>query len=164
MRFRIILLSLLLPLLVTKSAHAQSIPPMSMDGIMKTLSSKDTVYIINFWATWCAPCVEELPVFNDLERKFSNRPVKVVLVSLDFKEDYKVKLPTFLQRKKIAPSVIWLSDTNPNEFVPKVDNSWQGSIPATLVIKPHSGQRRFFEGQVTVREVSAAVEKLLKQK
>lgn len=139
-------------------AVAQSIPAMSMDEVIKRTSSKDTTYIINFWATWCAPCVEELPVFNKLYLLYADKPVKVLLVSLDFKQDYPMKLNTFLQRKNIKPEVVWLSDTNPNVFVPKVDNAWEGSIPATVVVKPVTGSKKFIEGQVTEKQIVRIVE------
>lgn len=133
---------------------------MSMDAIIKHTSSRDTVYIINFWATWCAPCVEELPVFNKLKAHYKDKPVRVILVSLDFKENYPMKLGYFLDRKKIMPDVIWLTDTNPNEFIPKIDNRWEGSIPATIVVRPGTN-KLFHEGQVTERQVIKMADKLL---
>ncbi|GAA4463182.1 hypothetical protein GCM10023093_11080 [Nemorincola caseinilytica] len=143
-------------------AHAQ-IPAMSMDQVIRSTSSKDTTYIINFWATWCAPCVQELPEFNELHKRFEGRPVRVLLVSLDFKSDYPMKLNTFIQRKRLLPQVIWLSDTDPNVFVPKVDAAWEGSIPATIIVNPSRQQRRFIEGQVTEKQVAAIVEKMMKE-
>ena len=144
------------------SAVAQSIPAMSMEEVIKRSSSKDTTYIINFWATWCAPCVEELPVFNKLYQRYADKPVKVLLVSLDFKQDYPMKLNTFLLRKSIKPEVIWLSDTNPNVFVPKVDNTWEGSIPATVVVRPATGDKKFIEGQVTEKQITSIVDRMNK--
>lgn len=140
-------------------AHAQ-IAAMSMDEIIRTHASKDTLYVINFWATWCAPCVQELPEFNALQKRYANAPVKVVLVSLDFKENYP-KLPTFLQRKKITPEVVWLTDTNPNEFIPKIDNRWEGSIPATIIVAPGKQQKQFIEGQVTEKQVAQIVQRMM---
>lgn len=142
-------------------APAQQIPAMGMDAIIKRCSSKDTVYIVNFWATWCAPCVQELPVFNSLEKRYADKPVKVLLVSLDFKEDYPVKLGTFLQRKKVTPEVIWLTDTDPNVYIPKVDKAWEGSIPATVIVHTGSQVKEFIEGQVTERQITGIVNKLL---
>ena len=143
-------------------AFAQRIPAMGMDEIIKSNASKDTLYIVNLWATWCVPCVQELPAFNKLYKEYAGQPVKVLLVSLDFKEDYPMKLATFLERKKILPPVVWLSDTNPNDFVPKVDKAWGGSIPATLIIHPGKGYKKFIEGQVTEREVEKAVKEAMK--
>lgn len=144
---------------ITASAQ-KKIPAMTMDEIIRSKADKDTVYVINFWATWCAPCVQELPEFNAIQEHFADKPVKVVLVSLDFKENY-AKLPTFLQRKKILPEVIWLTDTNPNEFIPKIDDRWEGSIPATIVVSPGKQQKQFIEGQITEAQIARLVNKML---
>jgi thiol-disulfide isomerase/thioredoxin len=143
-------------------AGAQNISALSVDDIIHKTSSKDTVYIINFWATWCVPCVQELPEFNKLQKKYEGRPVKVLLVSLDFRDDYPNKLALFLERKRIQPEVVWLSDTNPNEFVPKVDNSWGGSIPATVIVYPGKQSKKFIEGQVSEKQVSKIVDQFLR--
>src|ERR1700733_825713 len=95
---------------VSFTVTAQQIPAYSAEDIIAHTSSKDTLYIINFWATWCAPCVHELPEFNALQKDYAGKPVKVLLVSLDFKEDYPNKLARFLQMKAITPEVAWLLD------------------------------------------------------
>ena len=133
----------------------------SADDIIHRCSSKDTVYIVNFWATWCAPCVGELPEFNHIKDKYADKPVKVLLVSLDFPADNSYKLEGFLKRKNITPEVVWLSDTDPNVFIPKIDNTWGGSIPATVIVYPGKQFKKFIEGTITEREISGVVKKLL---
>ena len=140
---------------------AQTIPAFSADQIIKQTSSKDTIYIINFWATWCAPCVAELPEFNALKRRYEKWPVRVILVSLDFKEDYPAKLGRFIEMKKLRPDIFWLSDSDPNIFIPKIENSWGGSIPATIIVAPGKGVKKFIEGSVTERQISNIVDKIL---
>lgn len=135
---------------------------MSINEVIQRTSGKDTVYVINFWATWCAPCVAELPVFNNIHEQYKNQAVKVLLVSLDFKEDRNIKLPTFILRSHTLPDVIWLSDTNPNVFVPKVDEHWEGSIPATVVVATGTGYKQFVEGQVTEKQLRSMISKAQK--
>jgi len=155
-------LSLILILLSgTLSTKAQHIAAYSINDVIHRSSSKDTVYIINFWATWCAPCVAELPEFNKLAAYYEGQPVKILMVSLDFKEDHTFKLERFLGRKKLTPEVVWLSDTDPNVFIPKVDDSWQGSIPATVIIHPGKRLKKFIEGSITEKEVTRIVDKVL---
>ncbi|GIZ09866.1 TlpA disulfide reductase family protein [Flavobacterium sp. UMI-01] len=103
------------------------------------LNDKNTVYVVNFWATWCAPCVKELPYFERLNNE--NKKVKVVLVSLDFKDQFQTKLIPFLKRKSIQSQVVLLTDKNYNNWLSKVDQNWSGSIPATLII---NGEKRVF--------------------
>lgn len=105
------------------------------------LKDPNTTYVVNFWATWCAPCVKELPYFEKLNS--DNNKVKVVLVSLDFKKQLETKLIPFLKKKAIKSQVVLLTDKDYNTWLPMVDKSWSGSIPATLII--HKGKRIFIE-------------------
>lgn len=97
------------------------------------LNDKSTIYVVNFWATWCAPCVKELPHFEKLNSE--NKNIKVVLVSLDFKDQFESKLLPFLKKKNIKSQVVLLTDKDYNTWLPMVDKEWSGSIPATLIIK-----------------------------
>ncbi len=99
------------------------------------------VYVINFWATWCAPCVKELPYFEKLHQE--NKDVKVILVSLDSKKDIEKKLIPFIQKKKITAQVVSLSDNNYNSWLDRIDKDWSGSIPATFIFS--AGQKQFAE-------------------
>lgn len=87
--------------------------------------------VVNFWATWCAPCVKELPYFEKLNQENTN--VKVILVSLDFEKQVESKLIPFLKKKKIASTYIYLADKDYNSWLPKIDKNWSGSIPATVI-------------------------------
>jgi thiol-disulfide isomerase/thioredoxin len=148
-------------LILSTGTKAQDIKALSASEIIHYTSSKDTLYIINFWATWCAPCVGELSEFNSLKKHYANEPVKVLLVSLDFKEDYPYKLSQFISRKHLTPEVAWLSDTDPNVFIPKIDNSWQGSIPATVIVAPGKQFKQFIEGTITEKQIRRIADKVL---
>ena len=109
------------------------------------LKEDDNIYVINFWATWCAPCIKELPYFEKLHT--DNPKVKVILVSLDSRNDLNKKLIPFVDRKKITAQVVLLSDKDYNAWLDKIDASWSGAIPATLIIqgKKHLFAEREFE-------------------
>jgi thiol-disulfide isomerase/thioredoxin len=154
------LLSFLL-LCCSFGVKAQQIPAYSAKDIISHTSSKDTLYIINFWATWCAPCVAELPEFNTLYRRYEKKPVKILLVSLDFKENYPDKLARFVDKKGLKPQVAWMSDTDPNSFIPTLEPSWEGSIPATIIVHPGKNFKKFIEGSITAGQVSGIADKLL---
>lgn len=125
----------------------------SADRLMKRVAGNDTLYIINFWATWCAPCVKELPVFDSLQLYYKGKPVKIMLVSLDFKESYPKKLAAYITKRHLLPEVVWFNETDANTFIPKIDNSWSGSIPATLIINKTQSFRQFIEGTVHFDEI-----------
>jgi thiol-disulfide isomerase/thioredoxin len=115
------------------------------DELEKALfKENDTLYVVNFWATWCAPCVKELPYFEAFSKENSNQKVKVILVSLDFEKQKDSKLIPFLKKKKITSDVVLLLEKDYNNWLPKVDKNWSGSIPATLLIK---GNKRQFAEQ-----------------
>ena len=106
-------------------------------------TQSDSVFIINFWATWCAPCVAELPYFEKLTVDLKVKKAKVILVSLDFKSQIQTKLLPFLKKKKLQSEVVVLIENNPNDWIPKVNEDWSGSIPATLIFDKN--QRQFYE-------------------
>lgn len=103
------------------------------------IKNDEHLYVVNFWATWCAPCVKELPYFEKLH--LENKNVKVILVSLDSKKDIETKLKPFLKRKKITAQAVSLSDKDYNTWLNKIDKDWSGSIPATYLF---SGNQKLF--------------------
>ena len=130
------------------------------NGLKPFFSKKDdTVYIINFWATWCAPCVKELPYFEQLNANYKDKSVEVILVSLDFPHQYESKLKPFIKEKKIKSKVVVLDDVDSNNWIPKIDKDWSGSIPATIIYK--NDKRRFFEQSFTYNELEEALKPFL---
>lgn len=147
-------------LLFSSQIHAQKVVVFDDFSKLETavLNDKNTTYVVNFWATWCAPCVKELPYFEQLNSQ--NKNVKVVLVSLDFKNQFEAKLLPFLERKSIKSEVVLLTDKDYNTWLPKVDKDWSGSIPATLIIK--DGKRVFAERTfATYDELNEYVNKII---
>lgn len=106
------------------------------------LTDSDTLYVVNFWATWCAPCVKELPHFETLYQNTQNQKVKIILVSLDFKKQIDTKLKSFIKKKNYSSQIVALTDKDYNNWLSKVDENWSGSIPATLLIK---GNKKIFK-------------------
>lgn len=93
----------------------------------------DTTYVINFWATWCSPCVAELPYFEYMNKTYKNEKLKVVLISLDSKKTIDTKLKPFIQREKLMSHVVALTDTDYNTWIDKVNPDWDGAIPVTII-------------------------------
>ena len=127
------------------SFSKDTMPPMLTFDQLKPLltTQSDTVFIINFWATWCAPCIAELPYFEKLNAELKGKKAKVILVSLDFKAQIKSKLLPFLKKNKLQSSVLVLVEKDPNAWIPKVNQEWSGSIPATLIFDKN--KRQFYE-------------------
>lgn len=115
------------------------------------LSSKpDKTLVVNFWATWCKPCIKELPYFEAAQTKYKE-DIRVILVSLDFPEKLESQLIPFVNENAIHSQVVLLDDPYENEWIPKVDSTWSGAIPATLII---SGSKKvFYEKSFTQEEL-----------
>ena len=122
-----------------------------IDQFLKRISNSDTTYIVNFWATWCKPCVQELPNFDSLNFELKNTKSKIILVSLDFKEDLNKKINPFLKSKQIQSECVLLDEVNGNDFVNKIDGSWSGAIPATLII--YKKKRIFLEKKLSYKDL-----------
>jgi thiol-disulfide isomerase/thioredoxin len=116
----------------------------SYNELRPLLEKKDEkTYVINFWATWCAPCVKELPAFEKIKKQYASKNVEVLLVSLDFPKQIEKKLIPFIARKNIQSKVILLDDMNEDVWIKAIDSSWSGAIPATIIYNKNS--RKFYE-------------------
>jgi thiol-disulfide isomerase/thioredoxin len=129
-------------------------------GLEAFLNKKDDkVHVINFWATWCAPCVKELPFFEKLNEAYANRGVEVILVSLDFPKQYDSKLKPFIENKKLKSKVVAFNDTDSNYWIPKVSEEWTGAIPATLIY--NKDKRQFYEKSFDYEELESQIKQFL---
>lgn len=110
-------------------------------------NEKEQIQVVNFWATWCAPCIKELPLFEKLTA--DRKDVRVTLVSMDLDLDPDVeKVRKFVMRKKIHSQVLILNERNPNQWIEKLDKNWSGALPATLVVNNKTGKRKFVEREL----------------
>jgi len=154
------------------SANAQTGKPYSRskDGIAvytynfaqfeeKLKAQNDSIYVVNFWATWCAPCIKELPHFESIGAQYKNQKVKVLLVSLDMNKQVESNLIPFIKRKKLQSEVIHLHEPDANAWISKVDPDWSGALPATVI---YSGnKRKFYERSFTESELENEVKQFL---
>jgi thiol-disulfide isomerase/thioredoxin len=123
--------------------------------------SNDTTYVINFWATWCVPCIKELPDFEKLNAEYKNEKFKMILVSLDFRKSLESRLIPYVEKNDLQAEVIMLHEPDANAWIPQVDNSWSGAIPATIIYNSKRNFRKFHEGSYTYDELNEIVKPLL---
>lgn len=126
------------------------------EDLLKRISHPDTVYVVNFWATWCKPCIQELPAFDSLQTETGQQNVKVLLVTLDFKEDLLTKTNPFLKKRGMRSECVLLDEVNGNEFIDRIDPQWSGAIPATLF--KHGDKRAFLEKKTHLTELKENLE------
>ncbi|MFH1119731.1 MAG: TlpA disulfide reductase family protein [Bacteroidota bacterium] len=154
---------LLLVFLSITSLRSQEIRVTDFNGLEPLLNLRnDTTYIVNFWATWCIPCVKELPSFQKLHEDYKGSNIRVILVSLDFKKDLESRLKPFVQKNNLSPEVIMLYDHDGNSWINKVSPDWSGALPATLIYNRNF--HAFYEKSFTNEELQTIVNQNLIKK
>lgn len=143
---------------------SQRVGSVKITELEKIITESKTPLIINFWATWCKPCVEELPYFEKEVEENSKDSVVLLLISLDFKEAFPQSILTFAEKKEIKGQIFWLNETNADYFCPKIDTKWSGSIPATLFINNKTGYRNFVEEQISPKKLKQEIKALLEKR
>ncbi|MCU0410361.1 MAG: TlpA family protein disulfide reductase [Bacteroidales bacterium] len=157
-----VLALLVTAILSASGMRAQEIERIGIPELEKILSaSDDRLYVVNFWATWCAPCVKELPHFEKISAEYEPEKVKFILISLDFPSQIDKQLIPFLKKNKITLPVSVMTNLDYNEWIDKVDSSWQGNIPATLLFNNAAGRRLFIPDEVEETELRKAITELL---
>jgi thiol-disulfide isomerase/thioredoxin len=138
--------------LIFAQSNAQSVKSIDSDALKAlTYTMNDTTYVVNFWATWCSPCVKEIGFFEELHRQSESAYVKVILVSLDFPNQIDRRVIPFLKEKEITADVLLMTDLDYNSWIDQIDPSWSGAIPATLIY--NKGTRIFLEQELTRDEL-----------
>lgn len=143
--------------------QAQQIPILKMTDVVHSFSTKnDTTYVINFWATFCKPCVAEIPDFIKITNKYKTKKVKLLLVSVDLPLFYPNKIAAFAKKNNFNTNIAWLNETNADYFCPMIDSSWSGAIPATIIVNSKTGYKKFWEAEITAanfeKELKKAIE------
>lgn len=140
-------------------SYSQQVKLINIDQLQERIKNgKDSTYVVNFWATWCAPCIKELPHFEKLGAEYKAEKLAVLLVSVDFTSKLTSAVVPFVKRKNLKNQVFLLNESSPQEYIDRIDPSWSGSIPATLFIK--GDKRKFVENEFTYEQLLTEYKKL----
>lgn len=130
------------------AAYCQQVQLITVDKMDERVKQgRDTTYIINFWATWCAPCIKELPYFERLQDEMRDEKLKVLLVSVDFRSQLEKRVIPFVKRHKLRNEVFLLDEQDQQEYIDRISKEWSGAIPATLFVKGKN--EKFIEKEFT---------------
>lgn len=142
-------ISMLLLIFSCLPANAQNIEYIKVSELEAMLQNPDNkLFVVNFWATWCAPCIKEFPLFEKVSKDYNTSKVEFIMISLDFPSQAEKQLMPFLKKNKVSLRVVLMNDLDYNSWIDKVDKSWQGDIPATLVFNNVKKSRQFHTGEV----------------
>lgn len=109
----------------------------------------DVLLVCNFWATWCKPCIEEMPYFDKLQDEFQGKKIKVLFVSLDNPKEREKLVTTFVRKKQVRSETVLLDEKKltQDEWIQKLMPNWEGDIPATIFVKSSNDIREFYAGE-----------------
>lgn len=151
----------IIALVLIQVTYSQDIKRIRITDLEKTIAESRTPLIINFWATFCKPCLEEIPYFEEEVRKHTGDSIQLLLVSLDLEDYYPKKIRAFADRLKFTSPIVWLDEYNADYFCPRVDPKWSGAIPATLFINNKTGYRKFLEEQLSKEKLEKEIMAIL---
>jgi thiol-disulfide isomerase/thioredoxin len=149
-------------LLTSINSHAQNFSVIKLPKLLEIMAPQsDTTYVINFWATWCMPCVMEFKNFQDISKKYAGEKVKVIFINLDFYKTYKKSLIPFLKARDVTEQVYLLNEHDYNSWIDKVDKNWDGEIPATLFINHAKDKKQFMARSFSANELEETIKPLI---
>lgn len=134
-------------------SQSEKVRVIHFEDLQKQINNiSDTTLVVHFWATWCRPCIEELPNYEKLSQEFATKKIRFVFVSMDFPKDLKGKVEPFVTKNNINSEVVLLDEPDYNAWIDEIDKEWSGTIPATLMVNLNMRKRVFFEGQANMEK------------
>ena len=148
---------------VSGGTRSQEIKKIKIEELVNYIRDCDHPLIVNFWATYCDPCVKEIPYLQSEVAKYKDQKLELLLVSLDPHKFFPTKIEQFVKDHHLVDSVYWLDEKNADYFCPKIDKQWTGGIPSSLFVNNATHYRKFFERQLTEPQVLENISLLIKQ-
>ena len=149
-------------LFLAAGINAQEVKAIKVTELAKTIKESKTPLIVNFWATFCVPCIQEIPYFQQLAQQYKSKNVSLIFVSLDLKKAYPTEVNEMTKKLKLVFPVVWLDETNADYFCPKIDTSWTGGMPSSLFVNNATAYHKFYEEQLSKEKLEREIQAMLK--
>jgi len=150
-------------LFFTLTLQSQEVKTITSTDEYKELldNSKGKVVLVNFWATWCPPCVKEFPELVKLYNDYKSKDFVLLLISLDDKSEYDSKLLPFLKKQGVDFTSYFGNFSNPETIMNYVDKSWQGEIPFTGIYNKDGILSKTLMGNKTYEQFETEIKKYM---
>lgn len=145
----------------TLAGEAQTIPSWKIADLQHYLKTVKKPTIVNVWATYCQPCVKEIPYFQSTLKFAADGKVDLLLLSLDLGTFYPDKIAAFAKAHDFYAPIVWLNETDADVFGPTLDSTWTGAMPCSIFYNPATGYRKFYAGQLSPDQFKDALKALL---
>jgi len=147
---------------ISAAISAQGVKGVKVTELAKTINESKTPLIVNFWATFCVPCIQEMPYFQEMARQYKSQNLSLLFVSLDLREAYPTKVNEMAKKLNLTSPVVWLNETNADYFCPKIDTGWSGGMPSSLFVNNATGYHKFFEDQLSKEKLEKEIQEMIK--
>ncbi|HEQ60146.1 MAG TPA: redoxin domain-containing protein, partial [Firmicutes bacterium] len=129
--------------------------------VEKLKASRGHITVLNVWATWCKPCLEEMPELVRFFREYRSKGVRFLSVSADHPDTLDDRVRPYVEQQSIPFAVFVVGGESPDELVQAIDPRWQGSLPATFVFDASGARRQAWYEPIQYADLSGAVDALL---
>jgi thiol-disulfide isomerase/thioredoxin len=141
------------------------LPPVAVISVeqLHDLIRRDSgnVVLVNAWATWCQPCIEELPRLARLSKEYAEKPLRIILVSADEAELAATSVKKTLTGAGIVLQTYLVAGGGDEYFINSMSPKWSGALPTTFLYDKQGGLRKLLTGKQSYEKFSAAVDTLL---
>ena len=124
-------------------------------------NNNGSVLVVNVWATWCLPCVEEMPDLVEITDFYESESVKIIGISIDYPEEIQSKILPFIKNNKLNFPIFVNDFKNDEALINFLNEKWSGAIPATFIYDKTGVQKEFLLGKHSFDGFKNAIEKVL---
>ena len=151
----------ILALLAASIGAQQKLSPVDEAGYRAILKSNTgTVLLVDFWATWCAPCRQEMPLLSRLESRLKDKRFRLVTISADEPEQEPAAVE-FLKKSGVTGAAYLRRAKDDDKFINSVDAKWSGALPALFLYDRQGKLVKSFVGETELSVIEAAIRKIL---